>query len=76
LHRFVFVVLLLDCGVFIVAFVQSVADLYRYIIIETPLAPYFKETMREEDLDEMNVEIIRNTLYRSYLEDFYGYLLR
>jgi V-type H+-transporting ATPase subunit d len=52
---------------------QSVAELYRLIIIETPLAPYFKDTMREEDLDEMNVEIIRNTLYRSYLEDFYAF---
>ena len=52
---------------------QSVAELYRLIIIETPLAPYFKDTMREEDLDEMNVEIIRNTLYRAYLEDFYGF---
>lgn len=29
--------------------------------------------MREEDLDELNVEVIRNTLYRSYLEDFYGF---
>jgi V-type H+-transporting ATPase subunit d len=55
---------------------QSVAELYRLIIIETPLAPYFKDTLREEDLDEVNVEIIRNTLYRSYLEDFYLFCQR
>ncbi len=52
---------------------QSVSELYRLIIIETPLAPYFKDSLREEDLDEVNVEVIRNTLYRSYLEDFYAF---
>ena len=55
---------------------QSVGEVYRLIIVETPLAPYFKETMKEEDLDEMNVEIIRNTLYRAYLEDFYAFCKR
>ena len=55
---------------------QSVSELYRLIIIETPLAPYFKDTLREEDLDEVNVEIIRNTLYRAYLEDFHLFCQR
>ena len=27
----------------------------------------------EQDLDEMNIEIIRNTLYKAYLEDFYNF---
>ena len=26
--------------------------------------------MSEHDLDEMNIEIIRNMLYKAYLEDF------
>ena len=26
--------------------------------------------MRAEDLDEMNIEIMRNTLYKAYLDDF------
>jgi V-type H+-transporting ATPase subunit d len=26
-----------------------------------------------QDLDEMNIEIIRNTLYKSYLESFYNF---
>jgi V-type H+-transporting ATPase subunit d len=34
-----------------------VSELYRLIIIETPLAPYFKDTLKEEDLDEVNVEV-------------------
>ena len=28
-----------------------------------------------QDLDEMNIEIIRNTLYKSYLESFYNFCL-
>lgn len=32
--------------------------------------------MDEKDLNEMNVEIIRNTLYRAYLEDFYAFCQR
>ena len=26
--------------------------------------------MHAEDLDEMNIEIMRNTLYKAYLDDF------
>jgi V-type H+-transporting ATPase subunit d len=37
------------------------------------LAPYFVDCINEQDLDEMNVEIIRNTLYRAYIEDFYKF---
>src|SRR5690606_2741282 len=33
----------------------------------------FKDCLSAEDLDEMNIEIIRNTLYKSYLEDFYRF---
>lgn len=31
-------------------------------------APFFINCISEEDLDEMNIEIIRNTLYKEYLE--------
>ncbi|RKP10140.1 V0 complex, c/d subunit of ATPase [Thamnocephalis sphaerospora] len=48
----------------------SVADLYNTVLVETPLAPYFKDCLSAHDLDEMNIEIIRNTLYKAYLEDF------
>jgi V-type H+-transporting ATPase subunit d len=33
-------------------------------------APYFRNCLSAADLDELNIEIIRNTLYKSYLEDF------
>ena len=35
-------------------------------------APYFRECLSANDLDDLNIEIIRNTLYKAYLEDFYS----
>lgn len=52
---------------------NNVSDLYNSVLIDTPLAPYIQGALSEEDLDEMNIEIIRNTLYKAYLEDFYKY---
>jgi len=52
---------------------QNVSDLYNSVLIDTPLAPYITESLSEEDLDEVNIEIIRNTLYKAYLQDFYDY---
>jgi len=43
-------------------------------LIETPLAPYFKGSLSHQDLDELNIEIVRNTLYKNYLEDFYSFV--
>ncbi|KAJ3328940.1 H(+)-transporting V0 sector ATPase subunit d [Blyttiomyces sp. JEL0837] len=51
----------------------NVAELYNTVLVETPLAPYFEKCLSANDLDEMNIEIIRNTLYKAYIEDFYGY---
>ena len=36
-------------------------------------APFFESCINEQDLDEMNIEIIRNTLYKSYLEAFFEF---
>jgi len=54
----------------------NVSDLYNSVLVDTPLAPYIKDCLSEEDLDEMNIEIIRNTLYKAYLEDFYKFCER
>ncbi|KAG0643637.1 V-type proton ATPase subunit D [Tuber brumale] len=51
----------------------NVEELYNSVLVETPLAPYFKDTLSSADLDELNIEIIRNTLYKSYLEDFHNF---
>lgn len=47
------------------------AELYNAVLVDTPLAPFFVDCISEQDLDEMNIEIIRNTLYKAYLEAFY-----
>lgn len=46
------------------------AELYNAVLVDTPLAPFFSDCISEQDLDEMNIEIIRNSLYKSYLESF------
>jgi V-type H+-transporting ATPase subunit d len=52
----------------------NVEELYNSVLVETPLAPYFAECLSASDLDELNIEIIRNALYKAYLEDFYRYV--
>ena len=51
----------------------SPSELYRMVLVDTPLGPYFGDCLSLDDLDEMNIEIIRNTLYKAYLEDFYSF---
>lgn len=51
----------------------TVAELYNTVLVETPLAPYFANCLSAHDLDELNIEIIRNTLYKAYIEDFYQF---
>lgn len=52
----------------------NIEELYNSVLVETPLAPYFKSSLSHQDLDELNIEIIRNTLYKNYLEDFYNFV--
>ncbi|KAF1813430.1 vacuolar ATP synthase subunit D [Eremomyces bilateralis CBS 781.70] len=52
----------------------NIEELYNSVLIETPLAAYFKGSLSHQDLDELNIEIIRNTLYKNYLEDFYAFV--
>lgn len=49
------------------------AELYSAVLVDTPLGPYFKTCISQTDLDELNIEIIRNALYKAYLEDFYKF---
>jgi len=57
-------------GMEALAAATSANELYELAIIETPLAPYFQDCLEEKDLEENHIEIIRNTLYKAYLEDF------
>lgn len=50
-------------------------SLYETVLVDTPLAPYFSDCFgTAEELDDMNIEIIRNKLYKAYLEDFYKFV--
>ncbi|WWD22799.1 hypothetical protein CI109_107293 [Kwoniella shandongensis] len=51
----------------------NVEELYHSVLVETPLAPYFRDCLSAQDLDDLNIEIIRNSLYKSYLEDFHRF---
>ncbi|KAK2465336.1 hypothetical protein APHAL10511_002690 [Amanita phalloides] len=51
----------------------NVEELYQSVLVETPLAPYFRDCFSAADLDDLNIEIIRNTVYKAYLEDFYSF---
>ncbi|KAF8798940.1 ATPase, V0 complex, subunit D [Phlegmacium glaucopus] len=51
----------------------NVEELYQSVLVETPLAPYFRGCLSAADLDELNIELIRNTVYKAYLEDFYNF---
>jgi V-type H+-transporting ATPase subunit d len=51
----------------------NVEELYHTALVETPLASYFRECLSAADLDALNIEIIRNALYKAYLEDFHKF---
>ena len=58
-------------GLASLAVATSVRDLYTLVLCDTPLAPYFTgAALSADDLDEMHVEVLRNTLYRAYLDAF------
>lgn len=65
---------------------NTAKDLYEMVLVETPIGPYFTDVLSMwkqpqvgerqpgvEDLDELNIEIIRNSLFKAYLEDFHAF---
>ncbi|KAM5314697.1 V-type proton ATPase subunit d 2 [Glossophaga mutica] len=52
---------------------ETPSDLFNAVLVETPLAPFFQDCMSENTLAELNIEILRNKLYKSYLEAFYKF---
>jgi len=53
----------------------NVEELYNSVLVETPIAPYLQNCLSASDLDELNIEIIRNTLFKAYLEDFHSFVV-
>lgn len=52
----------------------DIESLYSTVLIDTPLAPFFKNCISADDLDDLNIEIIRNKLYANYLEAFVEFI--
>ncbi|KAM8838557.1 V-type proton ATPase subunit d 1-like isoform 2-T2 [Synchiropus picturatus] len=48
-------------------------ELYSNVLVDTPLAQFFKEALSDSNLDEMEAEILRNKLLKSYLESFHRF---
>lgn len=46
---------------------SSPAELYNSVLKDTPLGPFMANCLKAPDLDELNIEIIRNTLYKEYV---------
>jgi V-type H+-transporting ATPase subunit d len=54
----------------------DIDSLYNTVLVDTPLAPFFKDCLTADDLDDLNIEIVRNKLYRHYLESFAEFVAR
>lgn len=64
---------------------KGYADLYQTVLIDTPVGPYFSQFLQESAekltsaaevrniLEEVEMEIIKNSLMKLYLEDFYHF---
>jgi V-type H+-transporting ATPase subunit d len=48
----------------------SVDEIYNTVLCESPLAPYFRGCFSADDLDDVHIELIRNHLWKAYLDDF------
>ena len=47
-------------------------DVFSHLMGARSCPQYFGDCLSLEDLDEVNIEIIRNTLYKAYIEDFHS----
>uniref|UniRef100_A0A7N6BUC3 V-type proton ATPase subunit n=1 Tax=Anabas testudineus TaxID=64144 RepID=A0A7N6BUC3_ANATE len=56
-----------------VGIARTPTELYSTILVDTPLAQFFQDAVSESNLDEMEVEILRNKLYKTYLESFHSF---
>ena len=64
---------------------RGYADLYETVLVDTPVGPYFQQYLDSESeslsstsemkaiLEETKIEILKNSLLKFYLEDFYQY---
>jgi len=54
--------------------IESAKELYDVVLAETPLARFFEKCkMDDRKLNETNIVVIRNMLYKQYIEAFYAF---
>ena len=62
---------------------KGYADLYQTVLVDTPVGPYFSMFLQESAdhhgdsrnvLEEVEIEIIKSSLIKYWLEDFYQYV--
>jgi V-type H+-transporting ATPase subunit d len=64
---------------------RGYADLYETVLVDTPVGPYFQTYLEQSSasisaasevrnvLEEVQIEILKNSLMKLYLEDFYAF---
>jgi V-type H+-transporting ATPase subunit d len=64
---------------------RGYAELYETVIVDTPVGPYFQQYLDQNSanvsaasevrnvLEEVQIEILKNSLMKLYLEDFYSF---
>mmetsp|Transcript_11135 Transcript_11135/g.16964 ORF Transcript_11135/g.16964 Transcript_11135/m.16964 type:complete len:399 (-) Transcript_11135:207-1403(-) len=64
---------------------RGYADLYETVLVDTPVGPYFQTFLEQSSssigaasevrhvLEEVQIEILKNSLMKLYLEDFYSF---
>jgi V-type H+-transporting ATPase subunit d len=64
---------------------RGYADLYETVLVDTPVGPYFSKYLQQSSagitaasdvrnvLEEVQIEILKNSLMKLYLEDFYSF---
>uniref|UniRef100_A0A3P8WQC5 V-type proton ATPase subunit n=1 Tax=Cynoglossus semilaevis TaxID=244447 RepID=A0A3P8WQC5_CYNSE len=56
-----------------VCIARTPTELYSTILVDTPLALFLQDAVSDSSLDEMEAEILRNKLYKAYLESFHSF---
>nr|XP_040026815.1 V-type proton ATPase subunit d 1-like [Gasterosteus aculeatus aculeatus] len=56
-----------------VGIARTPTELYSAVLVDTPLAQFFQDAVSESNLDEMEAEILRNKLFKAYLESFHSF---
>lgn len=66
---------------------RGYADLYETVLVDTPIGPYFSRYLEESSerltnagemrniLEEVQIEILKSSLMKLYLEDFYDFCM-